>query len=96
MHGAEDPRPDPLAQQAHHGDDGQQVDGQGAQAQPERPVGAEEREDQVDQAQLGERVEEQAAHVHGDQADTGERRGPVHVGHAEAAQAAHRPAGAGR
>ncbi len=73
----------------------EQVDREGAEPEPERSVGAEERDDEVDQPQLGVGVEEQRHDVHGDQADAGQGGGAVHLVEPEAAEAADRAAGAG-
>ena len=50
-----------MAQHADHRDDPEQVEGQGAESQPHRPVAALEGDDEVDQAQLARAVSQLAS-----------------------------------
>ena len=87
--------PQSLPQQAGDDDDDQQVERDGAQALPQRAVVAEERDHEVDQAQLGVGVHEQQPHVQRDEKGCGQGDEAVHVGDREARQHDQRPAGPG-
>ena len=50
-------RADPVPQQRDDGDHAEQVEGERAETEPERLVGAQEREDEVDEPELGVGVE---------------------------------------
>ena len=77
-----------MAQQTGDDDDDEHVEGERSQPEPQRPVRAEERHDEVDQAQLGVGVEEQQRHVQHDKERSGQRGEAVDVGDGEPGQRA--------
>ncbi len=95
VHGLEDARADAVSQQRDDGDDAQQVERERAEAEPQRLVGAQEREHEVHQPQLRVGVEVEGGDVGDHEAGPGQGGRAVQVAGAEAAQPRHRPPGAG-
>ena len=70
-------QPEPRPDQAGHDERDQQVERERSEPEPQRPVRRGERDDGVERAQVGERVEHRREDVRGEQHDDEKRQVPV-------------------
>ena len=86
VHSAKDPYAEAVTQQTADDHDGEQVEGERPQPEPERSVGAKERHDEVDKAQLRVGIEEQQRHVQYHEERSSQRGETMNVGDGESRQ----------
>src|SRR3954470_2377135 len=86
VHRVEGSYPKPAAQQTGYHDHREHVEGERPQPEPERPVGVQERHDEVDESKLRVGVEEQQRDVQDDEERSNQRNEAMDIGDGESRQ----------